>query len=65
MPAKSKAQFRMMKAIEYNPEVAKSVGMSSNTAAEYTASNMKGQSYAKLPERKAQGGRSQSKSVVC
>jgi hypothetical protein len=57
MPAKSKAQFRLMKAIETNPDVAKRVGMSSKKAAEYTSGNVKGRSYAKLPEvKKARGG---------
>lgn len=56
MPAKSKAQFRLMKAIEHNPKIAKKFGMSQSTAAEYTSSNVKGKSYGKLPERKKEGG---------
>lgn len=56
MPAKSKAQFRLMKAIEHNPGLAKKIGMSQSKAAEYTSSNVKGKSYAKLPTRKAEGG---------
>lgn len=56
MPAKSQAQFRLMKAIEHNPGLAKKIGMSQSQAAEYTSSNVKGKSYAKLPVRKAEGG---------
>ena len=56
MPAKSKAQFRLMKAIEHDPKIAKKYGMSSSTAAEYTSSNVKGKSYGKLPENKKEGG---------
>lgn len=56
MPAKSKAQFRLMKAIEHNPGLAKKIGMPQSQAAEYTSSNVKGKSYAKLPTRKAKGG---------
>ncbi|CAB5220151.1 hypothetical protein UFOVP239_68 [uncultured Caudovirales phage] len=56
MPAKSKAQFRLMKAIEHNPRIAKKVGMSSGQAAEYTESNVAGKRYKKLPEHKAKGG---------
>lgn len=56
MPAKSKAQFRLMKAAEYNPKFAKKVGIRPDVAAEYTQSNVKGKSYGKLPEYKAKGG---------
>jgi hypothetical protein len=56
MPAKSKSQFRLMKAVEHNPAVAKRVGMSSSQAAEYTSSNVGKKSYGKLPEQKAKGG---------
>lgn len=56
MPAKSKAQFRLMKAVEHNPAVAKKVGIKSSVAAEYTQSNVKGKAYDKLPEHKAKGG---------
>ena len=52
MPAKSKAQFRLMKAIEHDPKIAKKFGMSQDVAAEYTSSNIKGKSYGKLPETK-------------
>ena len=56
MPAKSKAQFRLMKAAENNPKFAKKVGISPDVAAEYTQSNVKGKSYAKLPEKLKKGG---------
>ena len=58
MPATSKAQFRLMKAVEHNPAVAKKIGMSQSQAAEYTSSNVKGKAYKKLPETKAKGGKS-------
>lgn len=54
MPAKSKAQFRLMKAAENNPKFAKKVGISPSVAAEYTSSNVGKKSYANLP--KAEGG---------
>jgi hypothetical protein len=56
MPAKSKSQFRLMKAAEYNPKFAKKVGIKPSAAAEYTESNVGKKSYAKLPENKKKGG---------
>lgn len=56
MPAKSKAQFRLMKAVEHNPKLAKRTGISQDVAAEYTSSNTGKKSYGKLPDRKASGG---------
>jgi len=56
MPAKSKAQFRLMKAVEHNPKLAKRTGISSDVAAEYTSSNTGKKSYGKLPEKMAEGG---------
>ncbi len=56
MPAKSKSQFRLMKAAENNPKFAKKVGISPSTAAEFTSSNTGKKAYAKLPEAKAKGG---------
>ena len=56
MPATSKAQFRLMKAVEHNPKVAKKIGISPSIAAEYTQSNVGKKSFAKLPEKKAKGG---------
>ena len=56
MPAKSKSQFRLMKAAENNPAFAKKVGISKSTAAEFTESNTGKKAYGKLPESKAKGG---------
>ena len=56
MPAKSKAQFRLMKAAEYNPKIAKKVGISEDVAKEFTQSNVGKKAYAKLPEAKKNGG---------
>jgi len=56
MPAVSKAQFRLMKAVENDPKVAKRVGISRKTAAEYTSSNIGKKSYGKLPDKMAGGG---------
>jgi hypothetical protein len=56
MPAKSKAQFRLMKAAESDPKVAKRVGIKPGVAAEFTAGNVKGRAYKRLPEAKRAGG---------
>jgi hypothetical protein len=56
MPAKSKAQFRLMKAAQYNPKIAKKVGIPSDVAAEYTESNVGKKAYGKLPDVKKKGG---------
>lgn len=56
MPAKSKAQFRLMKAAEYSPKVAKKVGIKPSVAAEFTESNVGKKAYKKLPAKKAMGG---------
>ena len=48
MPAKSKAQARMMNAAEHNPKFAREVGISKQVATEFAAS---GKQYSKLPER--------------
>lgn len=56
MPAKSQAQFRLMKAAENDPKFAKKVGIPSSVAAEYTASNKGKKAYGKLPERMKGGG---------
>jgi len=56
MPAKSKAQFRLMKAAETNPKVAKKVGIPSSVAAEYTESNVGKKAYSKLPSKKTSKG---------
>ena len=51
MPAKSRSQFRLMKAIENNPELAKKIGMSQEQAAEYTKSNVGKKRFSKLKEK--------------
>ena len=58
MPAKSQAQFRLMKAAENSPKFAKKVGIKPSVAAEFTQSNVGKKSYAKLPEKMAAGGSS-------
>ena len=52
MPVKSKAQFRLMKAAEKNPVLAKKLGIKPGVAGEFT----KGRSYKRLPEVKKAGG---------
>ena len=56
MPAKSQAQFRLMKAVEHNPKIAKQTGISKSVASEYTESNKGKKAYSKLPEKMAGGG---------
>jgi hypothetical protein len=51
MPAKSKAQFRLMKAIENNPGLAKKIGMSQEDAKHFTQSNKGKRKYSKLREK--------------
>jgi hypothetical protein len=49
MPAKSKAQFRLMKAAENDP-------IKPSVAAEFTSGNVRGRACKKLPEAKKAGG---------
>jgi hypothetical protein len=56
MPAKSQAQFRLMKAAENNPAFAKKAGIKPSVAAEFTESNKGKKAYGKLPERMKDGG---------
>jgi len=56
MPAKTKSQFRLMKAAENNPAFAKKVGIKPSVAKEYTQSNVGKKSYSELPERMKGGG---------
>ena len=56
MPAKSQAQFRLMKAAENSPKFAKKVGIRPDVAAEFTDSNKGKKAYGKLPEKMAAGG---------
>jgi hypothetical protein len=51
MPAKSKAQFRFMKAAEHDPEIAKKLGIKQETAAEFTKSNVGKKKFSKLKEK--------------
>lgn len=60
MPAKTRAQFRLMKAAENNPAFAKRVGISRSVAKEYTESNVGKKAYGRLPERMKEGGPSLS-----
>ncbi len=56
MPAKSQAQFRLMKAVEHNPKFAKKVGIKQSVAAEYTQANKGKKAYSGLPKRMKDGG---------
>lgn len=56
MPAKTQAQFRLMKAAENNPKFAKKVGIKPSVAAEFTQANVGKKAYKKLPERMKDGG---------
>lgn len=60
MPAKTKSQFRLMKAAENNPAFAKKVGIKPSVASEFTQSNVGKKAYGKLPERMKEGGPSLS-----
>jgi len=51
MPARSKAQYRLMKAIENDPKLAKKMGMSQEQAAEYTKSNVGKKRFSTLKEK--------------
>lgn len=54
MPAKSKAQFRLMQAAAHNPEVAARTGISKKTASEFVRATPRPKS---LPAHKRMGGR--------
>ncbi len=56
MPAKSKAQFKLMKAAESNPKFAKKVGIKPLVAKEFTEKNVGAKSYEKLPALLKKGG---------
>jgi hypothetical protein len=49
MPAKSKAQFRLMAAVTHSPSFAKKVGIKSSVGKEFVGAT---KSYKKLPETK-------------
>jgi len=55
VPAKSKSQFRFMKAAENNPEFAEKVGMEPEVAAEYTKGNKGKKRFARLKEKVSKG----------
>lgn len=50
MPARSKKQFRFMKAAENNPEFAKKVGIEPEVAKEFTKGNIGKKKFSKLKE---------------
>lgn len=51
MPAKSKAQFRFMKAAANNPEFAKKVGIKQKDAEEFTKENKGKKRFSRLKEK--------------
>jgi hypothetical protein len=51
MAAKSKKQFRFMKAAEHNPDFAEKVGIDPEVAKEYTQENVGKKRFAKLKEK--------------
>lgn len=53
MPAKSKKQFKLMKAAEHNPEFAKKVGIDPEVAKEFTKGNKGKYAFAKLRKKLA------------
>jgi hypothetical protein len=57
MPAKTKSQFRLMKAAENNPAFAKKVGIKPSVAKEFTEMNVGKRAYSKLPTKMAEGGK--------
>ena len=57
MPAKSKAQYKLMKAAENNPEFAKKVGIKPEVAKEYTKANVGKKRFSKLKNRIKKNGK--------
>lgn len=53
MPAKSKAQYRLMQAVAHNSKLAKKTGIPASVGEEFAAAT---KSYGKLPEHKKEGG---------
>jgi len=51
MPAKSKKQFKFMKAAENNPDFAEKVGIEPEVAKEFTKGNVGKKRFAKLKEK--------------
>lgn len=56
MPAKSKSQFKLMKAAQYNPAFANKVGIKPSVAKEFTEGNVGKKSYEDLPQKMKKGG---------
>lgn len=53
MPAKSKAQFRLVQAVAHNPKIAKKTGISKSVGEEFVSAT---KAPKKLPERLKDGG---------
>ena len=53
MPAKSKAQFRLMQAVAHNPKIAKKTGISKSVGEEFVSAT---KALKNLPERLKDGG---------
>lgn len=53
MPAKSKAQFRLMQAVAHNPKIAEKTGISKSVGKEFVSAT---KAPKKLPERMKEGG---------
>jgi hypothetical protein len=53
MPAKSKAQFKLMQAVAHNPKIAKKTGISKSVGEEFVSGT---KAPKKLPERLKDGG---------
>lgn len=51
MPAKSKQQYKLMKAAENNPEFAEKVGIKPSVAKEFTKGNVGSKRFSKLKKR--------------
>ena len=51
MPAKSQAQYKLMKATENNPEFAKEVGIKPSVAKEFTKGNIGKKKFSKLKKK--------------
>lgn len=53
MPAKSKAQYRLMQAVAHNPKLAKKTGIPVSVGEDFAAATKR---YGQLPEHKKEGG---------
>ena len=61
MPAKSKAQFRLMQAVAHNPSIAKKTGISKSVGEEFVSAT---KAPKKLPERMKKGGKIKQRPMV-